>query len=232
MAKTTVSLSSALSRVCVCVCACAEADSRWEQMTDGACPIWNREWRTWSLGTSELHRESEQQRQAHTPHANRTLHSPWGDSAATRIKMGLENRSQAGFCESRAGQMWKKKSAGTASEAKRQGKCCLDVYLLEHICPSHGPMHTQQEGECERAQLASAGRRGCQEPTGGTLKQQHQDRHDEPESLPTAGSDWPSVLYKLNTNDGRTRPALTSLNRRRCTKKSVGDQWTARTSLH
>ena len=78
----------------------------------------------------------------------------------------------------------KKKSAGTASEAMRQGERCLDVYLLGHISPSHGPMHAQQEGECERPSWPQPGGRGCGESRGGTSKQQLQHRHDEPESPP------------------------------------------------
>lgn len=58
----------------------------------------------------------------------------------------------------------------------------------------------------------------------GTLRQQHQDKHNEPESLPISGSDRGSVLYKVNTNDRSTRPALTSLSRRMCSKKYVGDR--------
>lgn len=72
--------------------------------------------------------------------------------------MGLKNRLKQISSRLRGKQSRtdvKKKSAATASEAKRQGECCLDIYFLGHISPSHGPMHTQQEGEYEWAQLAS-----------------------------------------------------------------------------
>ena len=231
MAQTTVSLSPALSRACACACAerltAGESRGRMER-----APSWNRERRTWNLGTSGLPRESEQPGQAHTPHANRTLRSPWRDSAATCIMLGLENRlkkisSRLRWKQSRTDVKKKKKSASTASEAMRQGERCLDMYLLGHISPSHGPMHAQQ-GEYERPSWPQPGGRGCGEPRGGTSKQQLQNRHDEHESP----SDLRLWLYKVNPNDGRTRPALTCLDGRRCTKKSVADQWTARTSLH
>ena len=173
-------------RVCACVCACAERLTA-EQRKDGACPKLEQRAEDVEPGDIRASRESATGTSPHTRsqqdpsfslkrQCSRPHHVGTREQTEKDLKQALVKAEQD-RCE-------KKKSAGTASEAMRQGERCLDVYLLGHISPSHGPMHAQQEGECERPSWPQPGGRGCGESRGGTSKQQLQHRHDEPESPP------------------------------------------------
>lgn len=83
----------------------------------------------------------------------------------------------------------KKKSAGTASEAKSRASAAWTYISLSIYVLPMDPCTLSKKVSLSGPSWPQPGRRGCQEPRGGTLKQQHQDRHDEPELLPTSGSD-------------------------------------------
>ena len=156
-------------RVCACVCACAERLTA-EQRKDGACPKLEqraedvepgdiRASRESATGTSP-HTRSQQdpsfslKRQCSRPHHVGTREQTEKDLRQALVKAEQDR------CE-------KKKSAGTASEAMRQGERCLDVYLLGHISPSHARSARRWVWA---AQLASARREGMRGIKGRDLQ--------------------------------------------------------------